>query len=335
MRIGTSEILRTALKISTLKISTLETVAVGNEPDGAEHVAGGSARYRRRHPATTHQIERIGTLARNSRNPRIRASNVLAYRVARLCGHISDANRTPHCYCEANVRAPMLTFESSDCERFKKPQTSAQTREGIPIVMSLVIRARNILVNPKLEWSVIAAEPESVKKFYTTYVGPLALIARIATFIGLSIIGFSVPFVGTYRIAPMSGLLQAAFAFAAALAGVFLLSLIINELAPTFHGSKDRVRALKVAGYAATPGFLAGVLLIFPVLGVLQLIAALYSLYLLYVGLPVLMKSPREATIGYTASVIGCAIVLGLIAGLGMSALHIGAADSHWTTLQR
>ena len=40
------------------------------------------------------------------------------------------------------------------------------------------------------------------------------------------------------------------------------------------------------------------------------------GLYLLYLGLPVLMKAPAEKALGYTAVVIIAAIVLFLIVGL-------------------
>jgi hypothetical protein len=42
----------------------------------------------------------------------------------------------------------------------------------------------------------------------------------------------------------------------------------------------------------------------------------LYSLYLLYLGLPVLMKSPREKAMAYTAVVILAAIVLFMVIGV-------------------
>ena len=45
-------------------------------------------------------------------------------------------------------------------------------------------------------------------------------------------------------------------------------------------------------------------------------VAGLYSLYLLYLGLPVVMKSPKEKAMGYTAVVIIAAIVLFMVIGL-------------------
>ena len=176
--------------------------------------------------------------------------------------------------------------------------------------------------------AVIAGETTSIASLMTGYVAPLAIIGPIAGFIGGSLIGHTLPFVGTYRTPIIAGVGLAIFTFVMAFVGVFILSLIINALAPSFGGEKNSQQALKVAAYAYTPAWLAGILGIIPVLGLLAIFAALYCLYLLYLGLPRLMKCPEEKSIGYTVVVVICAIVLfviitaigGMFAGTGMLA---------------
>jgi Yip1 domain len=177
----------------------------------------------------------------------------------------------------------------------------------------LVQRAKNIILQPNTEWPVIAVEITSTGKLYTGYVMPLAAIGPIASIIGMSLVGISVPLLGTIRTPILSSVIYAIVAFVLALVGVFILSLIINALAPTFAGEKNQAQALKVAAYAYTPAWLAGIFSLLPMLSVLGLIAALYSLYLLYLGLPVLMRAPKDKAVGYTAVVVLCAIVLGII----------------------
>jgi hypothetical protein len=93
---------------------------------------------------------------------------------------------------------------------------------------------------------------------------------------------------------------------------------------------------LKVAVYSYTPAWIAGALRIVPLLGIFAIFAALYGLYLLFLGLPRLMKCPEDKALGYTAVVVVCAIVLsvvvasigGVIAGAGMiGAGALGAAS--------
>jgi Yip1 domain len=191
---------------------------------------------------------------------------------------------------------------------------------------SIVDRAKNICLTPNTEWPVIAAEPTTPGTLVTGYVVPLAAIGAISGFIGGAFIGTTLPMVGTYRVPLFSGLVVACFTFCMAIVGVFVLSFIINALAPTFGGEQNSTQALKVAVYSYTPAWIAGVLQIVPLLGIFAIFAALYGLYLLYLGLPRLMKVAEDKAVAYTAVVVVCAIVLsvvitvigGAIAGVGM-----------------
>jgi len=99
------------------------------------------------------------------------------------------------------------------------------------------------------------------------------------------------------------------------LAGVFVIGLIIDALAPSFGGQPNQIMAMKVSVYSFTAAWLAGVFSIFPPLGILGIVG-LYSFYLLYLGLPKLMKSPADKAIGYTIVSILLGIVVFIIAGV-------------------
>src|SRR5690242_16423602 len=105
--------------------------------------------------------------------------------------------------------------------------------------MAIVERVKNICLKPKLEWPVIAAEPSTTSGLIMGYVAPLVALGAVAGLIGRSVIGVSMPFVGSYRVPLAAGLVFAIVAFAMAVVGVFVLSLIINALAPTFGGQKS------------------------------------------------------------------------------------------------
>jgi hypothetical protein len=201
--------------------------------------------------------------------------------------------------------------------------------------MDLVRRARNIIVRPASEWAAIDAEPSSVGDLYTQYLMPLGLIGPIASFIGLTVIGVSIPFIGTYRTPLTSGIASAITSFAAILVGAYIWSLIIDALAPTFGGRRSNVAALKVAVFAATPALLAGILSLLPALGMLQLLAALYGLYLLYRGLPVLMKTPPANALPYTAATVVSGILVGIVLGAIMVALHFTPLFGHAPQMSR
>jgi len=183
----------------------------------------------------------------------------------------------------------------------------------------------NITLTPATEWPVIEAESATTGELLTGYALPLAAIGAVAAFIGSSLVGTTVPFVGTYRAPFVSGIVAAVFGLGMALVMCFLLSLIIDALAPTFNGQKNQIQALKLAVYSFTPAWLAGVLRIVPLLGIFILFAALYSIYVLYLGIPRLMKSPQDKALPYTAVVVVCAIVMGFIVA-AISGIFIGGA---------
>lgn len=191
----------------------------------------------------------------------------------------------------------------------------------------MIERIKNICITPKTEWPVIAEESVNTASLLTSYVLPLALIGAVAGFIGGSLIGHSIPFAGiTYRTPVITGLGLAVFTVVMAVVGVFILSLIIDALAPSFSGQKNGTQALKVAVYSYTPAWLAGIFQIIPMMGLLGILAGFYGLYLLYLGLPRLMKCPEDKALGYTAVVVICAIVLAVIMSV-ITGVIIGAGS--------
>jgi len=168
----------------------------------------------------------------------------------------------------------------------------------------LIQRILNITLKPKSEWPVIAAEPPSLARILVGCVIPLAAIQSVLGFIHRVVIGVSVPFIGNVRMPVASGLAVAVMGFVFALIGMFVLALIVNAWAPFFAARRNLAESLKVAAYAAVPGWLGSFFGILPVLGVLVgLLAGLYAIYVLYLGLPVVMRGPKEKALGYTVAV--------------------------------
>jgi hypothetical protein len=174
--------------------------------------------------------------------------------------------------------------------------------------MDLIGRVKKICLSPDGEWSVIAEESTPATNLMTQYVLPLAAVAAVAGFIGGSLVGQTLPFVGTYRMPLATGLGMAVFSVVTAIIGVVVIALIIDALAPTFSA-----QAFKVAAYSFTPAWVAGVFQILPALAILGILGGLYGLYLLYLGLPRLMKCPADKAVGYTVVVVISAIVVSFV----------------------
>jgi hypothetical protein len=183
--------------------------------------------------------------------------------------------------------------------------------------LNLIERAKNILLTPKTEWDVIAGETAAPMTLVTGYVLPLAGLAAIAGFLSSAVIGTSLGPLGSYHM-PMgwaAGL--AVYSLVMAVVACFVIAFIIDLLAPTFSGTKNFNAAFAVTVYAYTAGWVGQLFRVVPWVGwLIGLIISLYGIYLLYLGLPRLMKCPVEKSAGYTVLVIITAIVVTVIIGV-------------------
>jgi hypothetical protein len=199
--------------------------------------------------------------------------------------------------------------------------------------MNLIQRVQAILLKPKETWPEIEAEATDTVSLYKNYILILAAIPALATFIGLSLIGVS-GFGFSYKVPLLTGLTQMLVSYVLSLAMVYVLALIADALAPSFGGQKHPMNALKLVAYGSTAGMLGGIFSLIPSLSMLGLLAALYSIYLIFTGLPVLMKNPPDKSLPYTAVMIVCGVVAGVVIG-ALSQLfspnpgiHMGAGTS-------
>jgi len=166
----------------------------------------------------------------------------------------------------------------------------------------LIARVKGILLAPKTEWPVIAGESTTVGDLYKGYIVWLAAIPPLAAFLV------------TMRFSASLALSQLIVTYALGLAMVFVVALIVDALAPTFGGTRDRVQALKTVAYCYTASWIAGIAAILPFISVLiMLVAGIYGIYLLYLGLPHTMKCPQDKAAGYTAVIIIVVIVLSFL----------------------
>lgn len=171
--------------------------------------------------------------------------------------------------------------------------------------MALVDRVKNILLSPRSEWQVIDAEPATVSSLYAGYIAPLSAIPVICQAIGFSMIGIL-----GYRTPIGSALTSAVVFYVLGLVSIYIVSLVVDALAPSFGGTKNPVQALKVVAYAYTAAWVGGIFSLIPALSIIAALFGLYSLYLLYLGLPVLMKAPADKALGYTVVVVLVTIVV-------------------------
>ena len=175
---------------------------------------------------------------------------------------------------------------------------------------NLVSRAINILTKPASEWRVIDGEATSVGKLIGGYAVLLALIAPIAFFLGILISP-----VGTAIFQAVGTLIKMLLIiYAISLATPVLLGFIIDALTPNLGGTKNSVQAMKLAIYSGTAFWVAAIILILPDLWWLWLVLGVgYGGYLIWTGLPILLRVPADKATVFVAATVGIWAVLFIV----------------------
>lgn len=196
---------------------------------------------------------------------------------------------------------------------------------------SLIDRAKNIITQPEKEWNIISLEEPNIGQILTGYVLPLAGAAALAAFIGYGFIGVNYGFI---RVAGINwGIYQAIAVLVGAFAGVYICALVIDALAPNFGSEKNLGRSVQLVAYSYTPAWVGGLLAIYPPLAIVGALGGLYSLYLLYVGIRKLKKTPEDKHVGYFVVSLIVLIIVYFVIGLIMSKVVMSTMGLGYGTL--
>lgn len=184
------------------------------------------------------------------------------------------------------------------------------------------LRALALLVRPAKGWAAIEADETTLRELYLRQIAPFAAVPSVCGVIGGLLFGSGIA--GIDIRPPVQGLLaEAAASFVFTLIGIWLMAQIVALIAPRFGGAGERMAALKLVAYSATPAWLLGVFGLIPSIGgAVMLLGALYGLYLLGEGLPRLMKVPRDKALTCFAVILIAGLVLAVVMGMASGAVR-------------
>jgi hypothetical protein len=187
-------------------------------------------------------------------------------------------------------------------------------------------RVKNLLLAPSQEWERIAEEDISTAQLYLGHVLPLAIPFVLSPKLGELI--WKPP---GFKPEPANLALDAIVGIAFICISVWLVAYVIDFFAPNFNAQKKRAQAMKVSAYSGTAFWLAGAIFqLIPAISILSLLGVV-SIYTLYKGLPIVMKTDEGRATPYTAATVIVASVLGLVfvtlAGCFQFATGVGRAS--------
>lgn len=171
-----------------------------------------------------------------------------------------------------------------------------------------------LFTHPDQEWLEIRGEKEqSISRMYLTHTLILAAIPPISAFVGMTQIGWVINDRAPVLLTLESAGWMALMSYIAMLAGVAVMGGFIHWMARTYDASPSLASCVAFATYTATPLFIGGLAALYPHmwLGMMAGLAAVcYTVYLLYVGLPVFMNIPADEGFMFSSSVLAVGLVV-------------------------
>lgn len=153
---------------------------------------------------------------------------------------------------------------------------------------ALIERAQLICFHPQDAWRAIKSETLSIKEIYVQHLVALVALAAFFRFIKGSILGYSAPIVGTIRTGVISGLAHMVITFFLQLAMIYVFALLLQFIAKQkyFDAMIDIVGMFKLVAYSSVVSLIGALFIIIPYFGgILSSAIALYSIYVLYLGI--------------------------------------------------
>jgi hypothetical protein len=192
--------------------------------------------------------------------------------------------------------------------------------------MNLAERVKNMLLTPKTEWLAVEKETATLPSLLSGYVIPLALLAAAGSILkGLF-------FAGPYMVYGMRYFVVAAFvSFVSTIIAFYISAYVVDALAPSFSSQKDLGKSAQLVAYSSTPSYLAALLSFIPYIGgLIALGACIYAIYLNYLGLEPIKKTPEDKKVLYliVAFIAMVVVYLVLAAVLGSLLLAVFGFDA-------
>lgn len=182
------------------------------------------------------------------------------------------------------------------------------------------------MISPVNEWKKIRANDVSIFSVYATYVVILGAIGPLAGFYGTTKVGWVFGSGDPQMLTHESGMQIAGLFYCAILISVFAMGKLAHWMGESYDLKRSLARCVQMSGMIVTPLYLLGVFFIFPTLWIIYLLglpAIIYTVYLLYTGVPVMMDMPKDKAFLFSSAILAVGLVT-LVGLLGATAILWG-----------
>jgi hypothetical protein len=170
-----------------------------------------------------------------------------------------------------------------------------------------------LLTDPENEWRAVRREHGGILRSYFSHIFFLAAVPVVAAYLGTTHVGWQISARETHWLTPESARPMAIASYVTLLFGVFFMGQLIHWMSRTYGTKADLDLCVALAGHAATPLFLIGVSLAYPLLWLNMLLglpALAYAVFLLYTGVPIMTGIPKERGFLFASAVLAVGLVM-------------------------
>lgn len=173
--------------------------------------------------------------------------------------------------------------------------------------------------HPKTGWKAIKGERLSFLQICLSRLGIIAAIPAVSLFFGITLVGWSLGGKEFHQVPFVEGILIAFVFYLSMIVGALFMAYFVFWLEKTYDANANFDRCLIFITYAAFPMYLAGLVGFMPIVWLCVLVvlfSVIYSVYWLYVGIPVFMEIPEGEGFMFSTSIImtGLCSLVGWIA---------------------
>lgn len=179
-----------------------------------------------------------------------------------------------------------------------------------------------LLFYPRTEWEKIGNLTDDQVKRLLPYPIVMCLLPALGFYIGTTKVGWTVIAEDVVRVTEASAIPLAVLTYVALLGAIVFIGVMVNWMSQTYQVKTFPIKGVVTMGYAATPIFLAGALAAYPIWWldiILGTAAGVYTIYLVYMAIPIMMHVPRSLGFLYASAVFMVALVYIVVVLVGIT----------------
>jgi hypothetical protein len=165
----------------------------------------------------------------------------------------------------------------------------------------------SILLSPKSTWEAVANMKKNSSTLALLYPAILAALPAAAYFYGTTQVGWVVGDGDAVKFTEESAMKMIPLFYLTQVSAVAVIGWFIHWMSSTYGADSSLTKGIRIAGLTATPLFLAGIVGVYPDVMtnlILGLIAVSWATYLLYKGIPIVMRIPEERGFLFSSAII-------------------------------